>query len=389
MALAACLTSAVTMCSGGCASSSAGLAQLNPFSKSSETVANTAPAAPTPGTLASTQQAVTGQFNSLSAATSSAWTKTKNGVTGLLGMNQAPSDEELQPGDPTRLNTPASVSPEVFVAQGALWETTGDFDKALASYQRALDTEPDNAAALASMGRLHLRQNRPQEAAELLEKAIQVTPQDASLHNDFGSARARMGDVDGAGRAVSQALDIAPGTSRFANNLANIRFEAGDPQGAMAVLAEHNKPAVAHYNMAYLHFQAGDFAAAKSELSEVLKYEPVAEDDSAVGQAIARSREMLSRIDGQANRVVQAGSRALDSANRVANILGAQPNSQQASPGSEQRWNPAALVPQSSDAPTGPTQPPQGQAPPQGEAPQAGTGGTFNLPSGAFDQPTH
>lgn len=349
------------------------MASMNPFAKGDAKVAATTPdASGQSGRLASTRQAVVGQANSLSMATSSAWSKTKDSVVGLFGSKEATSTDDgtkLADNDPTRLSTPASVSPEVFVAQGALWETTGDFTKAMDSYNRAVQAEPNNGAALASIARLQLRQQDFAAASESFEKAIRVAPKDSALLNDYGMTRAKLGDVAGADRAIVQALEISPGTSRYANNLANIRFDAGDKDGALQVLLKHNKPAVAHFNMAYLQYQAGNYTEAKAQLSEVLKYESSASQDSAVAQAVSRSRDMLSTMDAGATRIAQAGSGVLSAANQVSTALSNQPPSQ-AHP----------VVP--SNATT--TSAGSSIAPAQATSP-APAGG-FVLPPGVFDQ---
>lgn len=361
------------------------MASLNPFSKSGEKVA-AAPAKPaeTPpqtGQLASMRQAVTGQANNLSMATSSAWSKTKNGVTGMFGGSSITASEDgtkLADNDPTRLSTPASVSPEVFVAQGALWETTGDFTKAMDSYNRAVQAEPNNAAALASIARLQLRQQSFPQASQSFERALKVSPKDSALLNDYGTTLAKMGDVPGADRAISEALTISPGTSRFANNLANVRFDAGDKNGALQVLMQHNKPAVAHFNMAYLQYQAGDYAEARSQLTEVLKYEPTASQDSAVAQAVSRSRDMLTTIDAGATRIAQAGSGVMSTANQISSAFAGQPSQVVPSTGTTPNasaTNPVATPTQSAapspQATGNPTPPPAGG---------------FVLPPGVFDQ---
>jgi len=250
-------------------------------------------------------------------ASKNALTKTKNGVTGLFkGKSEATdaSGTPLSADDPTRLDSPASVGPDVFVAQGQLWETTGDFPKAMQSYTRALEAEPKNTAALASVARLHFRQENYQPAAEFFRRAIEQNPNAADLHNDYGLTQAKLKDMAGATQSITKALTLAPGTSRFANNLANVKYEAGDSQGALAVLMQHNKPAVAHFNMAYLHYKAGKLPEAKTHLAEVVKYEPQAAGDSSVGKAVARSKEMLAQIEGPATRIAAAVPKATEAA---------------------------------------------------------------------------
>ncbi|MGV3485926.1 MAG: tetratricopeptide repeat protein [Planctomycetaceae bacterium] len=321
-ALAAFLAGCSTLPTTGCTTGGMSLASLNPFQKSTDTVAST-PSTTTgvTGKLAAMRQTATGQVSSMGMATKSAYTKTKNSVTGLFGGKKTTTDASGNPiatDDPTRLDSPASVGPDVFVAQGQLWETTGDFQKAMQSYTRALETEPNNAAALASIARLHFRQENYQPAADYFRRAMEKSPNDPGLHNDYGLTQVKLGDTAGAIQSISKALTLAPGTSRYANNLADAKYNSGDVDGALAVLLQHNKPAVAHFNMAFLHYKAGRLPEAKNHLYEVVKYEPQAASDSAVGKAVSRSKEMLASLDGPASRIAQAAPQAYAAAEQFA-----------------------------------------------------------------------
>lgn len=407
LSASACSVGIAALLSTGCTTTSS-LASLNPFSKSDKSVAS-APAEPaSPGVMgrvAAMRQAASGQVSNLSMATSSAWSKTKGGVASLLGGGAGKAAEQAaaatSESDPTKLGSPGSVSPEVFVAQGALWETTGDFAKAMESYQKALQAEPSNASALASVARLNMRQENFAAAADYFQKAIAASPNDAALHNDHGLALAKLGDLTSASQSISKAVSLSPGKSRFANNLANVRYDAGDAEGALAVLTEHNKPAVAHFNMAYLHFRAGNYVAARAQLQEVIKYEPQAASDTAVAQAVSRSREMLTQIDGGATRVAQAGSGVLSTASSIANTLANQPTtgvatpSQAMAPASSVQPYSGSMIPPNTLIGTSPSltavpMPDAPSIPPTPNLQQHATPGTgqqpFALPPGAFDQ---
>jgi Tfp pilus assembly protein PilF len=375
------------------------LASLNPFSKAESTAAAPPPSGSTPGQLASMRQAATNQVSSVGTAASSAWSKTVGGVSGVFGGSAPTVDQagnRLADDDPTRLSSPATVSPEVFVAQGALWETTGDFPKAMESYKRALQTDAGNAAALASVARLHMRQENYPEAADHFRKAIAVNPSDPALLNDYGMTQAKLGDLPGASQSIANALQAAPGTSRFANNLANVRYDAGDAAGALAVLMQHNKPAVAHFNMAYLHFRAGNHADAKAQLDHVMQYEALAERDSAVAQALSRSRDMLVQLEGGADRIAQAAPRTT-AATTVANASHSPQPGQPTAQAQAMSMPSYGSMPAASHVPWIPTSPSATSAAPASGAattsnplatgPSAiGPSGGFVLPPDAFNQ---
>lgn len=309
-ALLGALITGTTVLGTGCSSNPGGfsLASMNPFSSGTPSSIDNEPGATAKMTesIASTASGARNQVATMGSTVKSAWGKSTETVLGIFGGPEG-EDESASSPDPLRLdNKPKSISPEVFVANGQLWESTGDYNKAMESYVRALESEASNTPALTSIARLHFRQGQHKKAAEFFQKAIQQSPEDAGLYNDLGLTLSKMGNHEGAAQTLQRALQLAPGTSRYANNLASVKFEAGDPSSAYNVLASSNKPAVAHFNMAYLHFKKGQMNDARGHLGQALKYEPQAGDDTSVKRAIDRSRDMLAQIDGSLGPIAQA-----------------------------------------------------------------------------------
>jgi Tfp pilus assembly protein PilF len=236
--------------------------------------------------------------------------KTSSAVTGMFG-GKSPEQDSLAQVDPLSLaNKPKAVDPEVFVANGQLWESTGDMNKAMESYTKALEQDPKNGAALTSIARLHFRENKFQEAAGAFRLAIAQNPNDAGLYNDLGLTLSKLGDFTNATASLEKSLELAPGTSRYANNLATIHFENGNPAGAFQVLEKNNKPAVAHFNMAYLHYKNGQVSQARNQLNQALAYKSQVGEDAVVQRAVERSHDMLAQIDGAVAPIAQAAPQA-------------------------------------------------------------------------------
>ncbi|MEM6777711.1 MAG: tetratricopeptide repeat protein [Planctomycetota bacterium] len=278
---------------GGCATQSMSLASLNPF-KAPETKIGGMPE--TPSMLASTTGGMTKAASSIGAATKNAFSKTTGAVAGMFGRN---ADETIaaESVDPLSLqNKPDQIGPDVFVANGQLWESTGNVTKAMESYSKALAAEPDNGPALTSIARLHFREGNHPKAAEFFQKAIAKQPEDAALYNDMGLTLSKLGQHELASQTIARALQLAPGTSRYANNLASVHFDAKQPEKALKVLTENNKPAVAHFNMAYLHYKDGQTGDATKHLNLAMAQQGPNSDDPATLRAIERSREMLAQI---------------------------------------------------------------------------------------------
>lgn len=251
------------------------------------------------------------QASTLGMAVRNAYGKGRDALSDMLGgtteTTQSDSAEKLAANDPLLLdNVPASIGPEVFVANGQLWESAGNFDRALENYSKALEREPENAPALASIARLKYRQDQFDQAIEYFQRAIAANPAEAGLYNDLGLTQSKLGKHDQAITSIGQALAIAPGTSRYANNLATVMFAAGREEEAKKTLLANNKPAVAHYNMAYLHYNAKQTDAALKELAQVLAMGTDEDTDASSQRAVAKSKELFDKLGGPATQIAQS-----------------------------------------------------------------------------------
>ncbi|WP_230275312.1 tetratricopeptide repeat protein [Rhodopirellula halodulae] len=281
----------LTLTSTGCASRSMSLASMNPFAgKGTATVSEPNEG---PSMLASAGDSVGKAASGVGQATKGAWSKTTGTVAGWFGR-----DVEEGSVDPLSLeNEPGQLEPDVLVANGQLWESTGNLTKAMESYSQALKASPSHGAALTSVARLHFREGNHSKAAEFFQKAIAQNPNDAALYNDLGLTLGKLGQHGMAVQTLSRALQLAPGTSRYANNLASVHFESGQTEQAFKVLTANNKPAVAHFNMAFLHYKKGQNNDAQVHLQQAITHEGAATGDPATKRAVDRSREMLAQLN--------------------------------------------------------------------------------------------
>lgn len=273
----------------GCFSDGGSFASVSPFSQR--------PVAPG---AAESPPGITGHLASAGSKTKAAVVRTGGAIGSLFSRTERTTGSDLPEDDPLRLdNKPDRVDPEVFVAAGQLWESTGNFEKAMTSYAKALEQQNDHVPALTNIARLHFRQGNLRESENYFRRALTKKPDDSELHHDLGLALGRMKQYESAIESMNRALELSPANSRYANNLATIHFDAGGREAAFAVLNDHNKPAVAHYNMAYLHFRSGQMESARGHLQESLRFEPIASNDVAIRRAVERSRKLLNQLDGK------------------------------------------------------------------------------------------
>jgi hypothetical protein len=304
---------AVSCSSSGC-QSAGGLQSLNPLAKKPDaTITASTPASETGVTAAISNfaQGTRNQASSMGMAVKSAYSKSVDSVSGVFGGKASATDvatgQPISSEDPLLLtDKPTSVGPEVFVANGQLWESTGNFDRAMDNYSKALEKEPNNSPALASIARLHYRQEQYDKSVEFFQRAIAASPKEAGLQNDLGLTLSQIGRHDEAVSALNQAITLAPGTSRYANNLATVQFQAGREDEARATLLKHNTKAVAHYNMAYLQHSSQRNDKALQELGQVLAISETADTDSASQRAISKSKELFEKLGGPATAIAQS-----------------------------------------------------------------------------------
>ncbi len=249
-------------------------------------------------TLSNTGQGVTGQVKSMGTTMSTAMSKAKNMVT-------SPFATPTNNGDPTSLsNLPENLGPEIWVTNGQLYETQSKYAKAQENYAKALTIEPTNQAALLSMARLHVRQQQYAEAEEMFGKALAGNPQ-ADVYNELASVLQKQGRMAEAQAAVEQAIAAEPNSQRFRNNLAGMLVASGRSDEAVQQLSQVFPPAIASYNVAYLHFANQDLAGAQQYLQSALQADP----------NLKEARDLMDKING--SPTVQNAVAAYQTANQI------------------------------------------------------------------------
>ena len=309
---------ALLLTASGCQST--GGWSLNPLAWSknsapSGSMADTSPqSTPAPsgvtGTVGQIAKGARGQVGTMGLAVKSAVGKTTSSVTGFLTSKSKTEGEAVD--DPLSLaNKAKSVSPEVFVANGQLWETTGNVEKAQEQYTKALEAEPNNPAALASVARLLEKQEKHDQAAEYFSKAITAAPNDAGLYNDLGLTYSKLGKHTEAVAQLQKAIAISPSTTRYANNLAVVQMNAGQTDFAMQTLTKAHDPSKAHYNMAWMYYQRQDMDGAREHLSQALKIDP----------NMDRAKELMEKIGSpRLASLAQNPSQVIQQTSEVANM---------------------------------------------------------------------
>jgi len=120
----------------------------------------------------------------------------------------------------------------------------GQFDKAIAAFERAVPLQPEHPDAHLNLANAYLRANQPQKALQHAEEVLKLDHSSGAAHYISGCASLRSGKPLEAVKSLQQAKDI----DRTINA---VSFQLG-----------------------LAHQQAGNFADAAEQFQEVVKFEP-------------------------------------------------------------------------------------------------------------------
>lgn len=272
-----------------------------------EPAAQTTPDASLTSSISSTSKGIAGQFKTMGTAVSSAMGKAKNAVTATFTT-------EAEGGDATSLaSLPDNLGPEVWVANGQLFEAQNNFPKALDNYTKALERDPNNEAAVLSIARLYARQDQSERSVEFFRKAIDLNPNAAATHNELALQLQKQGNTAEAQVQIQKAIQLDSANPRYRNNLAGMLVKVGRSDEAVAQLQQIFDPAVANYNVAYLHYTNNNLAGAQQHLEAALRADP----------SLAPARELLTQLrDNPTTKSAMAAYNAAGQIYRTAQAFG-------------------------------------------------------------------
>lgn len=161
---------------------------------------------------------------------------------------------------------------------------TGDLEKASAAFSEVLKRDPSASQALLGMSELRLRQERPAEAANFLQRAIESDPDNPDVHVSAGRLHLSQGRYDEAEAAYLRAIETDHKSVLAHMGLGDLYLGARR-QPERAVRAYRAAIEVApgygpgHYGLGMALVAAGDYAGAVESLgvaAELNQGDPVA-----------------------------------------------------------------------------------------------------------------
>lgn len=121
----------------------------------------------------------------------------------------------------------------------SLW--LGNYEGALASFENAVNKNPDRAEAWIQVGYCKVKQGRTAEAVRAYRQALKLRPNSVEAYNKLGDAYYYLSNFREAVRAYEQAARLRPDLPEAFYNLAVTHLEIGDRAAAQAY-ARHLQP---------------------------------------------------------------------------------------------------------------------------------------------------
>jgi tetratricopeptide (TPR) repeat protein len=158
---------------------------------------------------------------------------------------------------------------------GNLYQEEQAHDRAIASYRKALELQPDRAGPLSNLAMALIRSGKADEALPVLQKALALAPDMAAT---FANALLQAGRIDDAIDCLRQSLAIAPDSVESHFHLASVLQQLGGHEEARA--AYHRvielKPdfAEAYFYLGNMCAQAAQFEEAEACYRQAIVYNP-------------------------------------------------------------------------------------------------------------------
>lgn len=135
--------------------------------------------------------------------------------------------------------TALALDPDNAVVRNALGTVRSNVDNdpagAEAEYRRAIELDPNYAAAQGNLAYLLLGAGHPSQAVALLRRSLEIEPLRPLAYDALASALTMLGRLDEAEQAVHKVVELQPSwASQMHNRLATIAVLRGDAKAALA-----------------------------------------------------------------------------------------------------------------------------------------------------------
>ena len=199
----------------------------------------------------------------------------------------------------------------------------GEFDEAIAHFQKALEINPDLDEARNNLGNILAQRGQVNEAIEQFKLALKIDPTYADAHYNLGNSLVQKGQLDQAIEQFRSALKINPYLADAHFCLGNALAQKGEWDEAIEhfqkSLEINPNDAEAQTNLGYALFQKGQVNEGIEHYHQALKINPdYATAHTDLGAALLQKGEVNEAI-AEFQEVVRLNPRDRDAQTNLAN----------------------------------------------------------------------
>ena len=168
--------------------------------------------------------------------------------------------------------------PAVHVTLGRIHDSLGHHDLALQEFQRALDIDPHDAAALNGLARAYENSGRTADAEAALQKAAALRRDSWDAYDELGNFYDRQGKFQQAIQQYQHALQLTPDNAQVYLNLGATYLDSGDPklqadaERALKKSVELSPSYQAYANLGALYLTEQRYGESVSSTQNALKF---------------------------------------------------------------------------------------------------------------------
>jgi tetratricopeptide (TPR) repeat protein len=210
-------------------------------------------------------------------------------ILGLgLGVGPAAAASKLPVWKLKQVVAANPQDPQAHYALGEKYESLGQMQAAIQQYNEALKLKPDDAKGLYRLARVMGEIGKSDQAIETIKKALKLNPNFpearsllAAAYNQQGTALMQQGNLEAAKEALEAGIQAKGGpaeTEALRNNLGCLYVQENRLDQAVdtfqQVVRQNPNMAQAHYNLALIYYQQGNYQAANVEFFAVKGINP-------------------------------------------------------------------------------------------------------------------
>jgi tetratricopeptide (TPR) repeat protein len=187
--------------------------------------------------------------------------------------------------------TPNSIDAQVQLAN--VYQLKGDVHNAIATLQKAAELQPKDPRPVALLPFLLEKENRAQEAKQLVRRALAQRPDDTDAMNNLAFLLAQTGDsLEEAVKLARTAVSKFPNNPSYLDTLGYVYLKRDQDDDALDIFSKlirryPDDPACAyHTGMAW--YQKGDRGKAKTLLAHALELRPGKDIESGAADLLSR-----------------------------------------------------------------------------------------------------